>query len=218
MNTPESDFFITLEDRIAIVDLLREIPELIEDLAVTISRQDRLGTGGPQISSGSYKERPLVFNEFASDAADHLHGILGSWARYVLEERGSAAWPEDSTLTIARWLDHNVVSLAMTPGSEECLGELRDAVRRVRRAVDLPPEKVRSAVDDDELARARELAMSERVTAAQAERWVEILEYQPKKAETIRQWAKRGNIEKGEDGLYSLADILARSKPLERPK
>lgn len=205
---PETGFYITRDDQREIVRLLRTVPELVEELAITISRQDRIGSGGPQISSGSYRERPVFFNDFAAAVAEDLRGVLGGWVRHVLEHRGLAWEGDDSTLTLARWLNRNVVSVAMTEGSEELLDELRDALRRVWRAIDLAPERSAPYVEEERVEEARTRADELRVNPAQAEGLVEKLGYPPLKAGTIRQWAKRGKIEKGDDGLYRLGDIL----------
>lgn len=131
-----SDFFISREGQYALVKLLREIPGLVEDLAVTICRLDRTGKGGVKISSGS-DEQPLPINMAASDAKDGLHNELATWARLVCESRGLAYDGEGSVLGIARWLDENVISLAMTEGSEEAYCGIEKAMAKCRRAMDI---------------------------------------------------------------------------------
>ncbi|ORL15398.1 hypothetical protein [Prescottella equi] len=204
----ETGFYVGPDDQREIVRSLRTVPELVEQLSITISRQDRIGSGGPQISSSSHRERPVVYNEHASTVSEDLRGVLVGWVRHVLEYRELVWNGDDSTLNLARWLDRNVIALAMTPGSEEMLDELRDALRRVWRAIDLAPERSARYVDDERVAEASARAQELRVSPAQAEALVEKLGYKPLKAATVRQWAKRGKIEKGIDGLYRLGDIL----------
>lgn len=134
-----SDYFISRDGQRLLVSLLREIPELVEDLAVTICRLDRTGKGGMKISSGS-DEQPLPLNLAASDAKDELHNELASWARHVCESRGLAYDGDGSVLGIARWLDNNVIALAMTEGSEEAYSSIEKAMGRCRRAMDIAPE------------------------------------------------------------------------------
>ncbi|MFD7045791.1 hypothetical protein [Rhodococcus jostii] len=119
--------------------LLREMPELVEELAVTITRQDRIGTPG---SAGKRRgeEQPLPFNVTASEAADDLHTTLVAWVRHVCESRRVDYDGRDGTLGVARWLDRNVIALAMTEGSGEALDEIRYAMRRARWATDRRPE------------------------------------------------------------------------------
>ncbi|MDH6283214.1 hypothetical protein M2280_004457 [Prescottella agglutinans] len=205
---PETGFYVSHADQREILRLLQTIPELVEELAITVTRRDRVGSGGPQISSGSYRERPLFFNDHASTVAEDLRSVLVGWVRHVLEYRGLSWDGDDSTLSLARWLDRNVVALAMTEGSDEMLDELRDALRRVWRAIDLAPERSSTVVDDERVTEARARAQELRVSPAQIEALVEKLGYRPLKAATVRQWAKRGKIEKGDDGLYRLGDIL----------
>ncbi|WP_072689305.1 hypothetical protein [Rhodococcus marinonascens] len=135
--------FLTRAEIRQLVTMLQEIPELVEDLAITITRQDRIvAKGGPKLSRGS-DEQPLVFNVNASEVADDLHGTLVGWVRHVCESRAMAYEGHVSTLSLARWLDRHVISLAMTEGSEEALDEISYAMRRARRAMDLPrPSKV----------------------------------------------------------------------------
>lgn len=215
MTDHESGFYISLDDQREIVRLLRMVPEIVEELTIATTRQSRLGSRGPQVSTGAHRERPLFFDEYVSAVTDDLRGVLVGWARHVLEHRESAYWPEDSMLSLARWLDHNVVALAMTPGAEEMLDELRDAIGRGWRAVDRKPEKSKPLIDEDELAEARVRAAEVRVTAAQVERWAEMLRYKPLKASTVRKWQERKKIEKGADGRYRLGDVLAHQPILE---
>jgi hypothetical protein len=212
--TPESGFYVTLQDRIEIVRLMREIPELVEELAITTSRQARMGSGGPQISTGKFKERPLFFNEFSAEITEDLRGVLVGWVRHVLEYRESAAWPEDSILTLARWLDHHVVALAMTPGSEEFLDEIRDAMGRAWRAVDRRVEAPPRAADPDRVDEARESLLNAVEIARQRAQFGEpyaglnydrIMTLKGKGAITP---AEEVSTENGPMSLYRLGDVL----------
>ena len=133
------DYFISRDGQHLLVKLLREIPELVEDLAVTLCRLDRTGKGGMKVNSGS-DEQPLPINMAASDAKDELHNELATWARLVCDSRGLAYDGDGSVLGIARWLDNNVIALAMTEGSEEAYGSIEKAMGRCRRAMDIAPE------------------------------------------------------------------------------
>lgn len=198
-----SDYFISRDGQQMLVELLREIPGLVEDLAVTLCRLDRTGKGGMKISSGS-DEQPLPLNLAASDAKDELHNELATWARLVCDSRGIAYDGDGSVLGIARWLDENVISLAMTEGSEEAYVGIEKAMARCRRAMDIAPE-------DDHLVPPSEVEMARdtRVTAADAERLMPKLGHPKLKAATIRKWVERGKLYRHpHDEMFRLGDIL----------
>jgi hypothetical protein len=131
-------FYLQREDQLALVGWLRKMFVLSEELAITITRQDRVGGGDPRVSMGE-REQPLPFNAHASEVADDLNATLVAWARHVCEHRGVAYNGKPGVLGLARWLDRNIIALALTPGSEEALDEISDAIRRAQRALDRPP-------------------------------------------------------------------------------
>lgn len=132
-------YFVCREDRQMLDRLLGEIPGLIDDLAITICRQDRTGKGGMKISSGS-DEQPMPFNVGASDAGDYLRNELNTWARLVCEERFISYDGSDSVVGVSVWLRKNLASLAMTQGAEDALPGIESAMKRCRRAMDIPAD------------------------------------------------------------------------------
>lgn len=137
------DFFLPKHDQDKLVELLDQIPGLIEDLAVSITRQDRIGHNGPRVRNGS-DEQPLPVNLNASEAADILHDTLAAWVRHTCEHRMLTYDGRDDTLTLARWLKRWIVALAMSPGADEAPDEICHAIHNARRACDRPAEKVRT--------------------------------------------------------------------------
>ncbi|MFE9579279.1 hypothetical protein ACFYO1_23035 [Nocardia sp. NPDC006044] len=113
----------------ALAELLREIPDLAEDLAVSLTRQSRLGTRGDYRMNRRPSEQPLPYNPAASRAADDLHAVLGSWVRLVCEQRGLDYTGSPSTPGLARWLDRNLIALAMTEGAEGAPEDIRTVVQ-----------------------------------------------------------------------------------------
>ncbi|MFC9768808.1 hypothetical protein [Rhodococcus jostii] len=201
--TDTDHLFLSRAEIKKLVALLREMPELVEELAVTITRQDRIGTPG---SAGKKRgeEQPLPFNVTAAEAADDLHTTLVAWVRHVCESRGVDYDGRDGTLGVARWLDRNVIALAMTEGSGEALDEIQYAMRRARWATDRPRAEDATISDPDRVDEARATAVS----AAQAERMMERLGHPPLKAATVRKWAERRKLEPVDGGRYRLGDIL----------
>uniref|UniRef100_UPI0021C3A65F hypothetical protein n=1 Tax=Rhodococcus sp. T9N TaxID=627445 RepID=UPI0021C3A65F len=101
--------------------------------------QDRTGKGGMKISSGS-DEQPMPFNVGASDAGDYLRNELNTWARLVCEERYISYDGSDSVVGVSVWLRKNLASLAMTQGAEDALPGIEGAMKRCRRAMDIPAD------------------------------------------------------------------------------
>jgi hypothetical protein len=70
------------------LDLARKLDDLaaiLPELETTISRQDRIGSGGARASGA---EIPLPYRPEASERADVIRGELTTWARVVQEETG----------------------------------------------------------------------------------------------------------------------------------
>jgi hypothetical protein len=183
-------FFMPRHEQRALVALLRKVPDLVEDLAISITRQDRLTRGGPRVSTGE-RVQPLPFNEMASDVADELHQELTRWARHVCEERGLVYEGANATVSIARWLDRNVVSLAMTEGAESALGEIQDVFDRARRATDAPAVRVRP-IDAHRHAAARSTELHRDAIARAARELGE--QYAGLTAERVNTLRRRGAI------------------------
>lgn len=139
-------FFLPRTDQAKLVELLDQIPGLIEDLTIAITRQDRIGYNGPRVRSGS-DEQPLPFSINASEAADLLHDTLAAWVRHTCEHRVLNYQGRDDTLTLTRWLKRWILALAMSEGADEAPDEIRHAIHNARRACDRPRERERH-IDD----------------------------------------------------------------------
>ena len=139
--TDRDGYYLPRHDQTTLVELLDQIPDLIEDLTIAITRQDRISSGGPRTRNGS-DEQPLPINISAMEAADLLHGTLTDWTELVCEQRNYPR-PRNDTLTLGRWLKQHVIALALTEGAEESLDEIQHAVRQARRATDRPRERER---------------------------------------------------------------------------
>ncbi|MFI6173494.1 hypothetical protein ACIBCN_42415 [Nocardia sp. NPDC051052] len=113
----------------ALADLLREIPDLAEDLSISLTRQSRLSTRGDYRMNRRPSEQPLPYNPAASRAADELHAVLVSWVRLVCEQRGLDYTGAPSTPGLARWLDRNLIAFAMTEGAQGAPEEIRTVVQ-----------------------------------------------------------------------------------------
>jgi hypothetical protein len=121
----------------AALSAIVEYQGLAYDLAIAISRQARIGSRDGARST----ETPVAFDARASEAADHLKGVLAGWARIVAEETG-AELPADTLAGIATFLRRWVGWLRHHQAGFEAWHEILDAVKDARRIVDRPAEKV----------------------------------------------------------------------------
>ncbi|WP_067466098.1 hypothetical protein [Nocardia amamiensis] len=138
----------------ALAELLREIPGIADDLELTRTRQSRLSTRGDYRMDRRASEQPLPFNPAAAAAADELHAVLVTWARLVCEERGLDYDGSPSTAGLARWLDRNLVALAMTAGAETALDEIQSVVQAALRIICPPAPPI--VWDEVKVKQARE--------------------------------------------------------------
>lgn len=126
--------FIPRHELSKLREVLSEIPSLASDLPVTIIKQARLGEVGRSRKPRRPSEQPLPYHLDAARIADELHNALGGWVRLTCEQRAIEYTGSTTTAGLARWLDRNIVALAMTEGSEtalEELGRLTDAAHNV---------------------------------------------------------------------------------------
>lgn len=130
-------FYLPREQQAQLVELLDQVPFLVEQLAITICRQDRLGNG-PRISRGK-SAQPLPYNANASNAADALHDELTQWVRAVCEQRNLTYDSRNDTISLARWLRRWIIALALTEGSDTALLDIEAVILDARRAIDRPP-------------------------------------------------------------------------------
>lgn len=135
-------YYLPRSDQDKLVAILGTIPGLVEDLSVSLTRQDRITTGGPRIRSG-HDEQPLPIGLAAMEAADELHDELVRWVREVCDQR-VYPYPGNDTLTLARWLRRNIIALGLTEGADEALHDIGLVVKNARMAVDRPQERVRA--------------------------------------------------------------------------
>ncbi|QIS16601.1 hypothetical protein [Nocardia arthritidis] len=136
-----------------LAELLRGIPDLVEDLGITMTRQDRLSGAADYRMHRRPSEQPLPYNPAASRAADELHAVLVSWVRVICEQRSFEYSGATTTSALARWLERNIVAFAMTEGAETAPSEIRAVYDAALHVVCPPRRPVR--IDPDDLARAR---------------------------------------------------------------
>lgn len=195
------DFYLDRPSQAALVELLEQIPGLVEDLTIAITRQDRFSTG-MRIRRGS-DEQPLPLNGYASDAARDLHSELSRWVRMVVEQRQLDYTGPDATISLAWWLKRWIIALALTPGSEEAVDDIQHAMRKARAAVDRPREKGSEGRPPGENLEAVPLTKRELREAIYVRTGKRVLR------QTLDRWISRNKLTACSPGYYMLDDALA---------
>lgn len=124
----------------ALSELLGEIPALIEELAITETRQARVRRPSLGGGSRSHPESRPPLHMGAFLAAEALRNELGTWVRAVCEQRAVPVPPVDDLATAARWLRKHIYSLATTEGAETAHYDIEGAILDCRYEIDLPPD------------------------------------------------------------------------------
>lgn len=223
------NFYLDREGQRKLVKLLREIPSLVEDLAVTITKRDRLTRPEPGgRSSVERVEMPLPINIDAVEAADNLTACLLRWVQDVCQAR-QLPFPcsgSTNTLTLAAWLDRNVIALALTETADNAPNQIGHYVKMARRAVDLPPDEICPEPDTEKINLSYDMLL----TARELSGIMPQLGEKPLKADTIHSWTDRKRH--GDNALahreipgvkghvYRLGDVLAirRAREAARPQ
>ena len=192
-------YYLPRHDQDKLIEVLDQIPDLIEDLTIAISRQDRITGGGLRTRNGS-DEQPIPIGLHAMEAADLLHATLTAWTNHVCEQRNYPR-PRNDTLTLGRWLKQHMIALALTEGAEESLDEIRHAIRQARRATDRPREKHIERPPDESLD-AVGLTKDELREAIYARTNIRVTR------KDINNWIQRGHINDLGNGHYSLTEAI----------
>ena len=242
VGTTEADhFYLPRVDQKALLDLLKKIPSLAEDLAVTTYRQDRIGKGGMKIASGT-DEQPLPFNLGASNAIDLLFNELAGWARHVCDSRGISYMPtgfthdfdfvgplresenrlpygyQESVLGLARWLRRNIIPLAMTEGADTAYVDISTVMDRCWATVDIPAEDPVPVHEKDEVIERVRARMLHRAGIVQV---AELLarqypEYRGLTANRVDALRKGGHIVAKWCGVLSRAEVFLMGEVLDK--
>lgn len=124
--------------------VLGQIPDALATVQDTVARLDRVGTG---TGRGGEASRPPV-NLDALEHATHLTELVHSWARMVLETETRDDLHDVEPVTYLRMSMYRIVAQDY---AGEMHAELKDALRKVVRAADLPGEVLDLSWCDAEL-------------------------------------------------------------------
>lgn len=116
---------------------LGDVPALVGELEVTRWGQ---ATRGRLVGGTRSDEQPIPFDVAASEVAEALGSTLVAWARVVVEERG-VDWPAEDLGSVAGFVLLHLTWVCHHPAAAEAWDELRHAIGRVRRVIDLAPNR-----------------------------------------------------------------------------
>ncbi|MEU6582831.1 hypothetical protein [Nocardia sp. NPDC046763] len=142
-----------------LADVLDGVPWLLEQLAVTEARLDRVNTG---LRAGKRPDRPMPFDQTAADLLDALANGVTGWVRHLCESRGIDYVPVgylpgqfvgplrlgerrvpadfvDTAPGTARWLRLHVESVRLDPAAGALFRELTSLAESALVAINPPP-------------------------------------------------------------------------------
>lgn len=210
---------------------LAAIPDLVRELHVELVNQSRKGSGSR--SRGS--ERGLPYSVQASALLSELRTELVGACRLVALD-DPARMPADSLTAMAAWLDRHLASVGQREGGGEVCTGMGRLVRRIRRAIDTPPERryigdCATCTDDgkvspmyashhEALHRCRECGTTYGVAESIEGLEMFLRDYRLTAAEVevatggrvrsarVRKWRQRGRIEADFEGKVRFGDVL----------
>lgn len=118
---------------------LSEVPAIVGELDVTLSRQGRIGAGG----HGGLASEKTPIHPGAMDPVWVLGNVLTTWARDVTGDR--PGWPTESgrdpAIVAAHILLSEMTTIRKHPAANEIMDEVCDAIRLARRTIDRPANR-----------------------------------------------------------------------------
>lgn len=125
---------------------LSALPWLLRDLRVTIAKQDRISE--PSVRGGG--ESPLPMRIDPIEARRDLHATLAAWAQHIAGKLNGlppgVVWTE---IRLAAFLLGHMRIILTDFAAGQLADEVGNAVMRIQRAIDQPPEMVYAGPCDD---------------------------------------------------------------------
>ena len=126
-------------DARALTNLLQQVPALLEELDVALTRQAKLR---PVKGLAVVDKVDLPFNLGAAEVARDIRAFLAPWVRFVQRGTGAEYSGATSTAAMARGLYNYAGWIIAQPQATDLLAELQATVEDVRRVIDTRLEKV----------------------------------------------------------------------------
>lgn len=134
---------------------LRQVKEIMGDLDVTRSKQDKISSRNARVSGT--RERPLGYRPAATAAADLMHLTLAYWARTIAHELGLTV-RGGTTVGLALWLGRHRETIRHHQHAVDLVNQVRSVIGTARDVIDRPPDRIyigRCACGSDLYARER---------------------------------------------------------------
>jgi hypothetical protein len=118
---------------------LRDVPVLVAELDIAISRQAKIGAGAGK--GGLASERSNI-NWGAAAVLDDLTNVLVAWTRDISNEEWAPHWSQrhpaaSASFALLRLIDR----IRRHPAAADILDEITDAVTQARYAIDRPADR-----------------------------------------------------------------------------
>lgn len=127
---------------------LGDLPALIADLDITLTRQSVTGAHSDAGKPPKKDAQPLSLNLAAADVAHDLRHTLVSAIRHLTEARGIMDGPADNTTSMARWLLRYHAAIPLDPAGPDIADAVHAITARIWQVVDLPTTRGRFKVGD----------------------------------------------------------------------
>jgi len=118
---------------------LHAIPDLLDELATTVSKQAKIGQAGGK-PGPAHLRNPINYG--ALDVATHLSTVLNAWAHAVWHDKPIPDTARLAPLTAARVLLANIDHARRHPDVDKLVTEVGEAVGKARQAIDRPATRV----------------------------------------------------------------------------
>lgn len=133
---PSSDAYLCTSCHADLNTALQNIPWLVEELTITLTRQARLTErSGPRAT-----ESPLVFHLSASIDLESLQGSLTTWVHAIAHRRGVTVDAGPDSESLARWLLRYPTAIAAHPDAAELHGDILSLTEAAGRTIDRAPK------------------------------------------------------------------------------
>lgn len=160
-----TDCYLPRQDQTRLRDKLNLLPSLVEDLAITETRQARILRPGLGKLKHQKPGSSWPFHLEAASAATELDRCLAGWVKFVCVHKQIRYTSSRSVLSHGNWLKRNIPVLAGINGSQDAYPDITGRIIAVQVVIDLPP-------DDDLHMDPQRVARANRqvVTAGQIEK------------------------------------------------
>ncbi len=134
------DYYLPRDQQKKLREKLDQVPGLVEELSVTITRQARIIRPGLGRLKHQKPGSRLPFHLAAAAASTELNNCLEGWVRFTCRNRQIRYTGPRNMLSHANWLKRNIIGLSLIEGSETAYEDIAGRIEDCRLIIDLPPD------------------------------------------------------------------------------